>query len=161
MAISDTAICYGEQITLKSNQVFKTFNWNNSQSTGSTYTVNRPGLYSVNVRTLLGCEGADTVLVKDKGCVQAVYLPTAFTPNSDGINDVFRASVLGIIDFFELRVYNRWGELVFRTKDSMHGWNGIHKQKQQISDHYVWYVRYRFVGSASIQDQKGTILLIR
>jgi gliding motility-associated-like protein len=158
---ADTAICFGEKVALKVNGDFVTYNWNDGESFAPVYTTGSPGIYDIRVRNEDGCTGNETVVVHDKGCVQAVYIPNAFTPNGDGSNDLFKATAFGVLDYFDLQVYNRWGELVFKTNDVKQGWNGVYRQRLQPSDTFVWYVRYRFGGSTSFQLQKGTTVLIR
>ncbi|HYK55616.1 MAG TPA: gliding motility-associated C-terminal domain-containing protein, partial [Flavisolibacter sp.] len=154
-------ICFGEKLTLKVNADFAAYSWNQGASVTPVYTIDRPGIYSILVRTSDGCTGDETVIVKDKGCVQAVYIPNAFTPNGDGLNDLFKVTAFGTLDHFDLQIYNRWGELVFKTNDVQKGWNGIYKQRLQSSDTFVWHARYRFAGSTSLQSQKGTMTLVK
>ena len=89
-----------------------------------------------------------------------IYVPSAFTPNGDGINDIFRPVPVGItrIDYF--RVYNRWGQLVFQTTRYMKGWDGTFHGKRCDEGGYVWMVKGEDYKGQSIV-KKGTVLLIR
>lgn len=89
-----------------------------------------------------------------------IYVPTAFTPNGDGMNDIFRPIPVGIrrIDYF--RVYNRWGQLVFQTTQYMKGWNGTFNGKPCDEGGYVWMVKGEDYEGHSIV-KKGMVLLIR
>ncbi|MEJ7674450.1 MAG: gliding motility-associated C-terminal domain-containing protein [Chitinophagaceae bacterium] len=114
--------------------------------------------FNVVVKDTLGCVGTSTVLVKVyKGVTY--YIPNAFTPNGDGINDVFRAIAPGIqTNYF--RIFNRWGKLMFQTNNTSKGWNGIHLGVPQPSAVYVWIIKGLDL-SGKIVELKGTVTLIR
>ena len=64
--------------------------------------------------------------------------PTGFTPNGDGINDVFKPAVSYSVESFKMKIYNRWGELVFYTEDINEGWTGYYDGVLSLQDVYVW-----------------------
>lgn len=107
-----------------------------------------------------GCSGNDTTRIVEKICYTGVYIPTAFTPNNDGLNDLFRARVYGKTTSFKLEVYNRYGEKVFETTDPGAGWNGIYKGTPQSTAVFVWQCFYQLTGEKSAY-KKGTVALIR
>lgn len=75
----------------------------------------------------------------------SLYVPTAFTPNDDGKNDVFRAYGFHVFEY-ELQIFNRWGELIFETDDIMEAWNGTKFNEGGPickSEVYVWRIAYR------------------
>ncbi len=113
-----------------------------------------------------------TVMVQPQGCVgydslsiryvkgPEVYVPSAFTPNGDGRNDVFRPIPVGITQIAYFRVYNRWGALVYKTKAYMKGWDGNYKGRPAQTGAYVWMLKARdFEGHTILK--KGTVMLIR
>jgi len=100
------------------------------------------------------------VTVKHEGTCDALYFPSAFTPNNDGLNETFKPSQNFAVAAYELVVLNRWGQVVFKTKDPTRGWNGEVSGKKQPAGVYVYSVSYKLNGSALIQ-QKGTVTLIR
>jgi len=89
-----------------------------------------------------------------------IFVPTGFTPNGDGRNDMLKVSVRGIKTFKYFTLYNRWGEQVFTTADPTKGWNGLHKGKPQASGTFVWMVE-AVDNNDKVIRQKGTVLLIR
>ena len=108
----------------------------------------------------LGC--ADTAyqnLKVLKSCYLAV--PTAFTPNGDGINDflfpinAFKAQNL------EFKVFNRNGQLIYHSKDWLQKWNGTFNGEPQDSGVYVWTMRYKHADTGKKHFQKGSSVLIR
>ncbi len=89
-----------------------------------------------------------------------IFVPTGFTPNGDGKNDIIRPVAVGISKLEYFRIYNRWGQLVFSTSINGQGWNGKIKGKDQSSNVYVWIVKgVDFTGKEIIA--KGTVTLIK
>lgn len=118
-------------------------------------------MYSITGERLPGCFLTDTVLITVKNCPAYILFPNAFTPNNDGLNDLFKPSVTGRLMYYELIIYNRYGQEVFKTKDATDGWSGTFKNASKpIVGSYVWFCRYRFSGRPEQQD-KGTFTLIR
>ncbi len=107
--------------------------------------------------------GCQKTAVKDITIYASCYLavPTAFSPNGDGRNDVFRVLNAVKAEDLELTVYNRWGQLLFRTKDWKQGWDGRIKGELQPPAAYVWLLRYRDRDTKKQVTQKGTVMLVR
>lgn len=106
-----------------------------------------------------GCTGSDSVHFKVfKG--PDVYIPGAFTPNGDGLNDVFKPTLIGISGLYDFRIYNRYGELIFQTQDPLKGWDGTFKGKIQDSNSYVWIIKAVNRNGTTVQKQ-GTVMLIK
>ncbi len=89
-----------------------------------------------------------------------IYVPAAFTPNGDGLNDILKAIPFGIKEFRHFALYNRWGELVFRTTDPSVGWDGTFRGKKQDAAVFVWIAEAVDFDDKSIKI-KGTVILIR
>lgn len=106
-----------------------------------------------------GCESFDDITVKIyKG--PDIYLPNAFTPNGDGINDIFRGKPVGIKQFNYMRIFNRWGELIFYSTSPDKGWNGRFKGNEQSAGTYVAIISgIDFNGK--LIEKKLSFLLIR
>ena len=87
-----------------------------------------------------------------------LYIPNAFTPNGDGINETFAPKGDGI-ETFKMLIYNRWGELLFETQDLQKGWDGTFKGVLSQQDVYIYKVSAR--GQAyGLVEQEGTVTLI-
>lgn len=81
-----------------------------------------------------------------------VYVPNVFSPNDDGINDEFKPLFECTPVSFEMKIFNRWGKLVYQSKSADEGWTGKEKNKELPADVYVYYVQVTF------QDEgQGTI----
>jgi gliding motility-associated-like protein len=115
--------------------------------------------YIVTARNADGCIAKDDINVK-VFLKPEIYVPTAFTPNGDGLNDFAVVIPVGIKELKYFSIYSRWGELVFRTSDASKGWNGIYKGQQQDGNVFVWEVE-AIDYKGNIIRRKGTIVLIR
>jgi gliding motility-associated-like protein len=116
--------------------------------------------YVVTAQTLAGCTGTDTVTVKIFKTGADIFVPSAFTPNSDGRNDVIRPVMAGIAKLVFFRVYNRWGQLVFNTSEVSKGWNGMIGGSKQSSQNFVYMVQaVDYTGKTIVK--RGNFVLIR
>ena len=96
-----------------------------------------------------------------------IYVPTAFTPNTDSTNDVWRVSALSVFNVvgtkltsFDAKIYNRWGSLIFESNDIYKGWDGTYKGAKAPADVYIYTVTAEGIDKKYIQ-LKGNITLIR
>jgi len=109
---------------------------NNPNTADPIAVLNTTQTFTVKAFTPQGCESFDDVTVKIyKG--PDIYLPNAFTPNGDGLNDLYRGIPVGIQQFHFLKVFNRYGELVFYSTDHREGWDGLWKGKKQEAGVFV------------------------
>ena len=106
------------------------------------------------------CKGVDSVTVFTKDCMEGIYIPTAFTPNNDGKNDIFKPFIFGNIVHYEFTIYNRFGQIVFTTTNPFNGWDGNLKGIQQNEGGFTWTCRYLLLGKAD-QVKSGSVVLIR
>jgi gliding motility-associated-like protein len=126
-------------------------------------TLNREAYYTVKLvayNNTLGCTDSTrrTLTVLDH-CF--IGVPTAFTPNGDGLNDNFRPHNALKADNYEFKIYNRWGQLVFQTNNWQDKWNGTINGSPQGSGVFVWMLRYVHRDTKKEVFQKGTVTLIR
>ncbi|MCX6246600.1 MAG: gliding motility-associated C-terminal domain-containing protein [Bacteroidetes bacterium] len=154
-------LCAGETSQLDAGAGFKTYSWQDG-STGRYYSATSEGLYKVTVTDSLDCKASDSVRVQV--CESLIYLPDAFTPNGDGLNDEFRVVTdqEGITGFSML-IYNRWGQLVFESSEISKGWNGMMNGKYAETGTYAWKIVYQVSsqGNSSSTTLHGTFMLIR
>lgn len=92
----------------------------------------------------------------------SVYLPTAFTPDGDGLNDIFKAETQ-YVETFELRIYDRWGNLVFETNDANSGWNGdTSSGRLTTGENLIYNYIYKAVSwSGDVKQGRGVVTLLR
>jgi gliding motility-associated-like protein len=124
-----------------------------------TTILNTTQTFTLKAFTPEGCESYDDVTVKIyKG--PDIYLPNAFTPNNDGKNDILRGIPVGLKQFNYMKVFNRWGQLIFNTTNYTYGWDGKWQTKQQPAGAYVVIVKGTdFKGN--IIEKKVSVLLVR
>jgi gliding motility-associated-like protein len=89
-----------------------------------------------------------------------LYVPNAFSPDNDGINDYFRILGQGLTDI-EVEVYNRWGQMVFKSYDMDDQWDGRFKGKMMPVGSYVYKIKTKDYGSDQNFLKSGTVALIR
>lgn len=91
-----------------------------------------------------------------------LYVPNAFTPDGDGVNDIFLPSVSGVrADGYEFYIFDRWGELIFQTTDKLKGWDGQVKGIQAKEDVYVWKMKAKMVTSEDVKEYYGHVTLLK
>lgn len=115
-------------------------------------------LITVVARSNSGCIDSASVIITVNP-LNDLFIPNAFTPNGDGKNDVFR--VLGEkIQKFDMKIYNRWGQLIFSSNERLKGWDGNFAGKHQPTGNYVYVLKATLQNGNTI-NKKGTILLIK
>ena len=160
---NDTSICAPASIRINTLWPASQYLWQDG-STQSFYDVTQSGDYSVKLTDRYGCTKSDAIKVTVENCsVCDLYIPSAFTPNNDGLNDVF--SVLPkcqnvALQNFRFKIYNRWGQLIYTTNDINQCWDGTSKNQPQSAGLYVYYLEYQFKQNPLIV-KKGTVELLR
>ena len=154
-----TEICnYGTQV-LSTSSNYNSYLWN-TNSTAKSLTISQPGIYWLQVIDNNNCIGKDTIVVTLKDCLHGFYVPSAFTPNNDGRNDLFKPIIGGNVKQYEFAIYSRWGEKVFSSKKINEGWDGKYKGVLQDGNVFVWICRYQLEGE-ELKFEKGTFVVIR
>ena len=115
--------------------------------------------FTVQVTDAIGCKASDDIFIKVyEG--PAYYLPNAFSPNGDGLNDIFRPIPVGIRSTDYFRVFNRYGQLMYETRQWMQGWDGTQNGKPASSGTYVWIIK-GVDKNGSVVEMKGTVILVK
>lgn len=117
--------------------------------------------YTVTGTDASGCKNTDTVTVKATATNIGLYqMPTAFTPNGDGLNDCYGLKYWGFIEELDFSIYNRWGERVFHSTNPAECWDGYYKGIKQSSGVFVYMIKAKTSCAPSV-FRKGTFALIR
>lgn len=114
--------------------------------------------YLLTVVDDAGCSVSDSLIVSVSS--PELLVPTGFSPNGDGVNDVFTAFNKDLVKY-NLQVYNRWGELVFESNDPKEGWDGVYQSREQGLGVYVWQCSYSFTDGTKMKTAKGNVTLVR
>ncbi len=169
----DTTISVGNTIIL-TPQVSQDVNqvlWQNPiglvQTNYPSITVRPTGQtqYNVTVSNVGGCTARSSVNISVICNDANVFIPNTFSPNADGANDVFYVRGTGLFNVKLMRVFNRWGELVFssnavRANDASTGWDGTYKGKKLGTDVYVYMIEVQCESNTSLL-YKGNVTLLK
>ncbi|MBX2935331.1 MAG: gliding motility-associated C-terminal domain-containing protein [Ferruginibacter sp.] len=117
-------------------------------------------VYSITAQRQVNCPILKTTTITVKPCNKIVFIPNSFTPNNDGLNDIFKATSNWSLQFFNLTIYNRYGNKIFETNNIAQGWDGNFKNTKQPMGGYIYHCTYSFT-SGQQQNIKGYFLLIK
>ena len=163
--IEDTTLCAHliDVITIDYNG--NNYVWNTG-AIGQTILPDQSGTYIVNfVENTTNCAMSDTLEVTIEDCIGncVVLAPTGFSPNENGINDIFRVVTTCEegFSFFQFTIFNRWGEMVYTTDDWRDGWDGSYKGLQAEIGTYTYYAEYTKELTNKKESLKGNVSLIR
>ncbi len=129
-----------------------TIAWNTG-STIDSMVVNDQGTYWLSVKNNNGCISSDTVEVSNVKCECDFYLPNAFTPNNDGLNETFHPVYYCDVNDYNLQIFNRWGELIYSTDNIEREWNGRFNSKAVAQGIYLYVVKYKPVIKGKLNDR--------
>jgi len=137
------------------------YNWSDGSSS-TTLDILDDGDYSVTITDANGCAESDDIFFGPQ-CPSAIYIPSAFTPNGDDINDSFELNAFDIIAM-EIQIFDRWGNLVYQNSNDELKWDGTFNNQPASSGVYVWtlqYSGYDSEGEVISEHKKGQVQLIR
>lgn len=161
---ADTTIKYGDGITLTALGALNYF-WNpvvslnDPMSSDPWATPKENTAYIVIGADENGCTGSDTSFVQINYRSQ-VFIPNAFSPNGDGLNDVFKIAHITDQRILTFNIYDRWGNLVFQTNNPNEGWDGTYNGKPASQDVYQYYIKLGYPDNYQ-ETFKGSVNLIR
>ena len=157
----DKELCGAQAFTIKPTFAEGKFSWQD-QVAGNERTVNTSGVFWASVRN--DCATiTDSIAVDYGACDCVLYAPNSFTPNDDGLNDVFLAYGCGDLKITSLLIFNRWGEVIFRATTQPFQWDGYYKGEVCEPGVYAWRIQYELHQKHKVKlDQKqGSLSLIR
>ena len=155
----DTVVCDNNDLVLAPSIVGITYSINGTPA--NDVTIAQQGNYNITATDNFGCQRTFTVNVVEQKCSDCeLYIPSAFTPNGDGLNDMFKATSYCNFSNFDLQIFNRWGEKIFESSNSNTGWDGTYLGSKMLSGVYVYFVSYSTASHTS-KTAKGTVALIR
>lgn len=157
----ELSICDGRQHLLYVPVSSREFFWEHGEAENPIY-IHTTGTYQYAYVDENGCDQDGEVNVVATDLDPLVFIPNAFTPNGDGINDIFKVSSAEL-DIYKLEIYDRWGGLIFETEDGSQGWNG----GELGGEHYVqpgiysYVVTYSGICVTDVIRKFGAVTLIR
>ena len=149
---NDTTVCKHETILLHPVSWNSTFTWQDG-SKDSVYRAIKPGIYTVTATNICGEDQASIIVsIRDYNC--RIYIPTAFTPNRNGINDYYRPITFEM-DNMHYTIFNRWGEKIYEGDNNGLGWDGSYMDKMSPEGYYVVVVNYNY--TTELRTVKETV----
>jgi gliding motility-associated-like protein len=175
-AITDSCLQNQIAFAITTNNVVLGINWNfgdptsgvnnTSNSTAPRHEFTSTGTYLIEAIVNLDC-GIDTIqkrvtIIDCDTIVEEckLFIPTAFTPDGDGLNENFKPLSRCTLEKFELQIFNRWGEMIYKSSNPNASWNGKYKESNCPIGTYVYQLNYKFPSKPIIQT-KGTIMLLK
>jgi len=163
---NDTTIVKGEHIYFYATGGSQ-YTWTPATNLSDTTIPNPVGYfpdtgrfaYNVHVVSSFGCIGDARIRVYVVG-QPAFFIPTAFTPNGDGRNDIFKPTTIGYSSLNYFRIYNRWGELIYNSHTLEVGWDGTYGGKPVEMGTYYWLLS-TIDRNGTVEKYKGDVTLIR
>lgn len=141
--IIDTIICAYENFELPDSTV-----------------VNESGIYNLYYESSFGCDSSFTITLLVDSCISSeVLAPNAFSPNGDGLNDVFSLILYGNCTLLDMHIFDRWGEEIFVSNSSNTKWDGTYLGKDQETGVYIYFANIECNGEKVFK--KGNIILLR
>jgi len=159
---ADVKLCKGDKLDINATTQNATYAWQDN-STNPTFTVTEKGNYWVLVN-VGGCIGSDSIFVDyyPQSCNCNMYVPNAFSPNRDGINDEFKfIATEDNIELKEFLIFTRWGKLAFKSQSIFDSWNGNIKGEPAEMDTYYYQVKFTCKFTGEEHFMKGDVILIR
>lgn len=135
--------------------------WNTGETTESII-IDTIGNYNVAVTSYEGCKSTDTIQILLGGT--PFYMPNAFTPNGDGLNDTFGPIPrYDYVNRYHMSIFNRWGQMIYETTDINKGWDGTYKGSSVMKGAYVYRIVYEEFGQQPMESKvvEGTVMLVR
>ncbi|HOY32595.1 MAG TPA: gliding motility-associated C-terminal domain-containing protein [Bacteroidales bacterium] len=159
---SDTStICPGHLYGIHATEGFESYRWSNGMDLPDIF-VDYGGYFTVQVWDTNNCNSYDTIYV-DEDCQSTMFIPNAFTPNGDGMNDFFTIIGENILSI-KIWIYNRWGELVFYSDNLADAWDGKHNGKYVTPGPFTWHMEFETYYAKTVSNRKlrsGIVTVIR
>lgn len=164
---TNTTLCEGRSVRIQPVPLIDgvTYTWSTGQ-TSPELDVNTAGTYTLTASTACSTfEDAISIAV-DKNCGCEIYIPNAFTPDLDGLNEVFQVSTVCEFDSFELQIYNRWGDLVHTMTNPNDTWlgnyqGGSHHNGVTVYNYILIATPSEQIGPATTIVERGSITVLR
>lgn len=162
----DTSIVLNQPLQLLGTGEAESFNWfpttglSNPNVSNPIALITEDQQYVLEIMSNAGCIATDTIDVKVFKVKPGFYVPNAFTPNNDGLNDVFQPIMLGMESLNYFRVYNRGGQLIYSTHSQENAWDGTYKGAPQDAGVFVWTAQGTDY-QGNVITEKGNVTLIR
>lgn len=156
---TDTLVCEKKLVTIgvTYNPLYF-YLWNTLQTT-SFIVADTAGLYSLQVKNNCG-NVTQSIQVTFENCDKCLFIPNAFTPNNDGLNDEFEVKTVCPIEFYNLKIYNRWGQKIAEFNSPQAKWSGEKNNITEQQDVYVYVIDVTYTNKIT-EHYVGHVTLLR
>jgi gliding motility-associated-like protein len=154
------SICTGDKLVISPGN-YDHYIWQDN-STASSFTVTAAGDYSVIVQTVNGCSDSASITIETSHNCDDILFPTAFSPNNDGLNDQFGPLPLrnlSLLKNYSLRIYNRYGQVVFSSTNPFEKWDGFFRGQPADTGSYMWRAEYIYNNGSALKKE-GAITIV-
>ncbi len=161
------AICPGDEVNIGPTLLATSdVVWSDDPSASFPRSIDETGLYTITVTDSCGTRNFD-ITVAPKNCGCEVFIPNCFTPDNDGLNDVFFAEISCDLAAYDLRIFNAWGQEIFQSNDPTQKWTG---GATEAAEYFAQDGVYNYIlkietteanGLANVEYIKGSVLMIR
>jgi gliding motility-associated-like protein len=155
----DTVLCGNFEISLDAGIENVSYLWSPFGETSKTIIARDQVIYTLLVTDEYGCEGTASFEI-GSGCLSTFYIPEIFSPNGDGLNDVFRP-LLKNYQNFEMTILNRWGQIIAQINDLETGWDGTYKGTISPNGYYHYIIKFQTTEDMKRRHFQGGFYLIR
>jgi gliding motility-associated-like protein len=162
----DTLVCAGTPLIFKAGSGIKgeIISWQNGTK-DRIFAASTEGVFTALVKNRCA-QWTDSFRLRTRDCGNGVYVPNAFSPNHDNINEAFKPFLKAdfyTINTYEFSIFNRWGNLVFQTKDKEAAWNGTWRGQDLPNEVYVWVVKINYTDKDTVKNLvlSGDVQLMR
>lgn len=166
MAVNEFHTCLDDEpkyVVIDAGNEGSQFDWSTGESS-QVIMASAYGWYYVHITNPYDCSAQDSARVIEY-CPATIFVPNTFTPNGDGVNDIF-LPIGKSIAAMHLMIFDRWGELLFESNDPAVGWDGSYAGEIVKNDMYVWRIEYKFYTDKDgelgfLQTQSGGVQVLR
>ncbi len=155
----DTILCGDFKLPLDAGNPGMLYSWMPTGETTQKIEAEEQTTYTVIVTNKDGCEGTDDFRIGTE-CISRFHIPSSFSPNADGINDVFKPTLVNFQDY-SLGIFNRWGEQLFISTDVNKGWDGTYNGALVPEGVYLYTIRFITTENGEFQNINGLLHIIR
>ncbi|MBR9860290.1 gliding motility-associated C-terminal domain-containing protein [bacterium] len=155
--LEDHVVCAGDSILIGTTERPGTFLWNTGATTSSIYVLDE-GTYTLEYSN--SCDTyIDSAKIELRDCDCFVHLPTAFSPNGDGLNENFPPDFECRFFRYELVIYNRWGQKMFESTENANNWDGTFRGVSAPNGLYIYHLSY--MDQTGLHHVQGQVLIVR
>ncbi len=155
----DTVLCGNFNLTLDAGGDGISYVWSPGNETTRMINANQQTTYKVRVTNAFGCATEDELKIGND-CISSYHIPTAFTPNNDLLNEVFKPTLVNY-EGYELKIINRWGEMVFQTQNPEKGWDGTYNGEACQPGQYFYIITFITTENMQYRQIAGAVTLLK